>query len=95
MTSIHLCMMELEGDWQRGFQPTLAIAAPSKEGIGEDAAVLVDDAVELRPGQSGCAHDDCILVQDVLAGLADGLSEVPIIGVELLQIVADGNVAET
>ena len=95
MTAVHLCVMELEGDGQRGLQPALAIASPCKEGIGVDAAVLVDDAVEFRPGQSRCAHDDGLLVQDVLTGLADGLSQVQVVGVELLQIIRDGNVAET
>ena len=95
MPSVHLGMMELKGDGERGFQPTLAIAAPGQEGIGEDAAVLVDDAVEFRPGQSRCAHDDSILVQNVLTGLANGLSQVQVVGVELLQIIRDGNVAET
>ena len=95
MTAVHLCVMELEGDGQRGLQPALAIVAPSEEGVSVDAAVLVDDAVEFRPGQSRCAHDDGLLVQDVLTGLANCLSQVQVVGVELLQVVGDGNVAET
>ena len=94
MAAVHLSMMELEGDGERGLQPALAIAAPGEEGIGEDTAVLVDDAVEFRPGQGRCAHDDGILVQDVLTGLANGLCQVQVVRVELLQIVVDGNVAE-
>ena len=93
MASVHLSMMKLERDGERGLQPALVIAAPGEKGIGEDAAVLVDDAVEFRPGQSRCAYDDGLLVQDVLTGLADGLSQVQVAGVELLQVVRNGNVA--
>ncbi len=50
MPSVHLGMMELKGDGERGFQPASAVTAPGQEGIGVDAAVLVDDAVEFRPG---------------------------------------------
>lgn len=35
MTAVHLCMMKLERDGECGCQPTLAIAAPREEGIGE------------------------------------------------------------
>ena len=56
MPSVHLGMMELKGDGERGFQPTLAIAAPGQEGIGEDAAILVDNAVEFRA--SHCRRAD-------------------------------------
>ena len=46
--AVHLGMMELEGDGQSYFEPMLAITAPGQEGIGEDAVILVGDAVELR-----------------------------------------------
>ena len=48
MLAVHLGVVELEGDGERGLQPSFAITAPSQEGIVENAAVLVDDAVELR-----------------------------------------------
>ena len=50
MRAVHLGVMELEGDGQGRLQPALAVTAPSQEGIGEDAAVLIDDAVEFRSG---------------------------------------------
>ena len=73
----------------------LAISAPHHHRIVELTAVLVDNAVEFRSGQGRCTHDDGILVQDVLTGLADGLCQMQIVSVELFQIVGDGNVAET
>ena len=56
MASVHLCMMELERDGKRGLQPALAIAAPGEERIGEDAVLLVDDAVKLST--SHCRRAD-------------------------------------
>ena len=95
MLTVHLGVMELEGDGERRLQPAFAVAAPSEEGIGEDAAVLVDDAVEFRASHCRCAHDDGFIVEDVLTSLADGLCQMQVIGIKPLQVVADGNVAET
>ena len=86
--------MELEGDGQRRLKPALAIAAPSQEGIGKDAAVLVDDAVEFRARQCRSADYHGFVVQDILTGLADGIRQMYVIGIKLFQIIADGNVAE-
>ena len=62
MAAVHLGMMELEGDGERGLQPALAIAAPGEEGIGEDTAVLVDDAVEFCACDCRCADNDGFIV---------------------------------
>ena len=56
MRAVHLGMMEMEGDGERGLQPAFAVTTPCQEGIGEDAAVLVDDAVEFRA--SHCRRAD-------------------------------------
>ena len=48
MRAVHLGVVELEGDGERCLQPTLAVATPCEEGVGVDAAVLVDNAVEFR-----------------------------------------------
>ena len=55
-------MMELEGDGQGRLQPAFAVTAPGEEGIGEDAAVLVDDAVEFRLSYCRRADDDGSIV---------------------------------
>ena len=94
MLAVHLGMVKLEGDGQGRLQPTFAIAAPSQEGIVEDSAVLVDDAVELRACDGRGAHDDGFIVEDVLTGPADGLCQMHVVGIKLFQIVVDGHVAE-
>ena len=48
VTAVHLSMMELEADGERGLEPALAVSAPSDERVVEDAAVLIHDAVKLR-----------------------------------------------
>ena len=73
----------------------LAISAPCQEGIGVDAAVLVDDAVELSASHSRRAYYHSLIVKDVQTGLTDGLCQMQVIGIKRLQIIADGNVAET
>ena len=60
--SVHLGVMKLEGDGERGLQPTFAITAPSQEGIVEDTAILVGDAVELRACDGRCAYDNGFIV---------------------------------
>ena len=86
--------MELEGDGERGFEPAFTIFAPCQERI-VDYAVLVDNAIEFRTCHSRCADFGGIIVQEVLAGLAGGLCQMNVIGIEPLQIVGNGNVAET
>ncbi len=87
-------MMELEGDGERGFEPAFTIFAPCQERI-VDYAVLVDNAIEFRTCHSRCADFGGIIVQEVLAGLDGGLCQMNVIGIEPLQIVGNGNVAET
>ena len=94
MSAVHLDMMELEGDGERGFEPAFTIFAPCQERI-VDCAVLVDNAIEFRTCHSRRADFGGLIVQDVLAGLTDGLCQMNIIGIEPLQIVSHGNVAET
>lgn len=87
--------MELEGDGERRLQPAFAISAPCQEGISVDAAVLVDNAVEFRASHCRRADYHSLIIQYVLTGLADGFCQMQLIGIKLLQIVIDGNVAET
>ena len=94
MLAVHLGVMELEGDGQRGFQPAFTVAPPGEERIGEDAAVLVDDAVKFCACYSRRADDGGFIVQNVLTSLADGLRQVLVVGIKRLQVVADSHVAE-
>ena len=79
MRAVHLGVVELEGDGERGLQPASAVTAPCQEGIGVDAAVLIDDAVEFRASQCRRADYHGLIVKDVLTGLADGLCQMQVI----------------
>ena len=94
MGAVHLGVVELEGDGQSHFEPMLAISAPGQEGVGVNAVVLVDYAVEFRAGHRRRADYHSLMVKNVLTGLADGLRQMQVVGVKRLQIVTDGNVAE-
>lgn len=48
MTAIHLHMMKLEGDGERGSEEATAITPPHQHGIAELIRVLIHDAVKLR-----------------------------------------------
>ena len=93
--AVHLSVVELKGDGECRLKPAFTVTAPSQKGVVVDAAVLIDYAVEFRPGHCRCAYDDGLIVKDVLTSLADGLCQMHVIGVKRLQIIADGNVAET
>ena len=45
MGAVHLGMMDLEADGQRGLEQSLAVSSPGEERIVPDAAILVNDAV--------------------------------------------------
>ena len=62
MRAVHLGVMELKGNGEGCFQPTLTIAAPGQEGAVEDATVLVGDAVEFRASHCRCADDGSLIV---------------------------------
>lgn len=47
MSAVHLDMMKLEGDRERGLEPSLAVLAPHYHRIAELVCVLVHDAVKL------------------------------------------------
>ena len=48
MIAIHLYVMKLEGDWERGSEEATAITSPHQHGITKLIRVLVHDAVKLR-----------------------------------------------
>ena len=95
LATVHLGVVELEGDGQGCLEPAFAVSAPRHKGIVEDAAILIDEAVQFRTRNCRCAYDHGFIIQDILTGLADGLCQVKIISIKLLQIIADGNIAET
>ena len=94
MRTIHLGVVELEGEWEGGLEPSFVVTAPRHEGIVEDATVLIDDAVELCAGDCRGAHNDGFGVEHVLTGVANGVCQMQVVGIEGLQIIADSHIAE-
>lgn len=67
MRPIELGVVELEGNGKGGFEPMALVTSPNQEGIVEDAAVLIDDAVQLRAHHCRCSNNHRFLVGNVLA----------------------------
>ena len=85
--------MELQGNRQRSPEPTPLISAPYEEGIIVDAAILVDDAIELRAHHSRGPYNHRLIVIDVPASCCRLLRKLVIVTAELPQVVAVGNIA--
>ena len=85
--------MELEGNRQRGSEPTPLVSAPYEEGVVVDAGILVDDAVKFRAHHSRCPDNHGLIVIDVPASGCRLLRKLVIITSELLQVVVVGNIA--
>ena len=94
MGAVHLGVMELDGNAQLVAQPVAMIAPPGEVGIVVDAAVLVDEAVELRSRDSRCADDVGLFVEDVLARGGALLRDGIVVAAELLQVVAIRDIAK-
>ena len=93
MSAIHLGMVKLERDGEGCLEPTMLVASPCEEGIVEDAAVLVHDAVKFRFHHGRCAHNHRLFVRDVATGLTGLLSQCIVVTAELRQIIVEGDVA--
>ena len=48
MAAIHLNMMKLEGDGERGSEETTMITSPHQHRVAKQIRVLIHDAVKLR-----------------------------------------------
>ena len=93
MSAVHLNVMELERDGDRGFQPTFAVTAPHHHRIAEQVGILIDDAVEFGGRHRRCAYHHCIIYEGTFAGRAGRLRQSYIVGTELIQVIGIGNVA--
>lgn len=61
MIAIHLYVMKLEGDWERGSEEATAITSSHQHGITKLIRVLVHDAVKLRSYHRRRSHHHRIL----------------------------------
>ena len=86
MGSIHLGMVELEGDCQGGLEKAPFILAPDGKRVIEDAAVHPHCAVNVVLRQCGGADDHALLQVMVLAVFPNLSGKGQIVLVELRQI---------
>ena len=61
MTAIHLHMMKLEGDGERGSEETTMITPPHQHGVAEHIGVLINDTIKRRCYQRRCPNHHRIL----------------------------------
>ena len=61
MATVHLDMVELEGNRKSGFEQPFAILAPHHHGIAKLVGVLIDDAIQFRLYHGGGADDHAIV----------------------------------
>ena len=93
--AVHLGVVELEGDRQRGLEESPPVFAPSQEGIGEhfgiDAHHSVDFALRQWRGVDGHV---LFAKKVVLVGVVDLMCQPEVVFVELVEILREGYVAE-
>jgi len=87
VASVHLGVVELHRDGERYLEPTLAIAAPGKEGIIIDTTVLIYDAVKLCTCNGRCAKYHRLLVSYLLAVGATLEGDGIVVATKLLEII--------
>jgi len=94
MGTIHLCVVELEGDGQIIPEQLLSISAPKQERVVENTAVHANHTVQFGIGDGGCADDHTVCGQVMIpAGLRDFGGMHQVIPVEGIQIPGKQNVA--
>ena len=71
MSTVHLHMMELEGDGQRSFHPPLTVFPPHHHGVAKLVGILVDDAVQLCLYHCRGADDHTIVQERAFASEGD------------------------
>ena len=93
MGSVHLRVVELEGDGQFIAEPFLAVSPPDEERIVEDATVHANGSVYLRINNGRRAYHDTIIGENfVLACCSNLCGMLQILTVELIQILSIENI---
>ena len=91
--SVHLGVVELEGNGEEGPEEVAAVFAPYHEGVVEYAAVHAHGSVYLVPGEGGSADDHAVGQVVVFASFCDLGRQAEIVGVELVQVIGERDVA--
>ena len=61
MTAIHLNMMKLEGNGERGTEEATAITPPHQHGIAKQICVLIHDAIKFCSYHRRRSNHHCVL----------------------------------
>ena len=93
LSTVHLDVMELEGDGERGPQPALAVSSPHHHGVAELVGVLVDDAIQLSLNHGRGADDHAIVRKSAFTPIDGLIRQATIIFCKLMNVVVIWNVA--
>ena len=93
--AVHLGVVELEGDWQRGLEESPPVFAPSQEGVGKHLGVDAHHPVDFAFWQCRGVDGHVLFAQKiVLVGVVDLTCQPEVVFVELVDILREGYVAE-
>ena len=93
--AVHLGVVELEGDGQRGLEESPPVFAPSQEGVGEHLGVDAHHRVDFAFWQRRGVDGHVLFAQEVvLVGVADLTCQPEVVLVEPLDVLREGYVAE-
>lgn len=81
--SVHLAMVKLERDGQRGFEQSPPVLAPNQKGIIVYSGVDIDSSVQLTAGESGSPYHHA-LIAEVMgpAAAADSFRQLQVIPIK-------------
>ena len=83
MRSVHLRVVELEGQLKRCFKQTFMISAPDYKGIVENSAVHAYRAVNSLVNYSGCSYDHAVCNIVVFAAFGSQHCQTQVVAVKL------------
>ena len=94
MSSVHLNVVKLEGDRQRGLEPSLAIFSPHHHRVAELIGILIHDAIQFCLYYGRCADNHAVFDKTAFTFSRRPLGKLQIIPIELLQIIRKGNITK-
>ena len=93
MSAIHLRVVELEGNGERGLKRAAPVFAPHHHGIAKLVSVLIDNAVELRLYHGRCADNHAVIKCAASTFFCRLRRKCQLIAVEMLQFIRERNIA--
>ena len=93
MSSVHLNVVKLEGDRQRGLEPSLAIFSPHHHRVAELIGVLIYDAIQFGGYHCRRADNHSIINETAFATVRCRLSKNGILVLKLPDVFAERDIA--